>query len=60
MVDLAASKTAPLAPLVKWWFAGPHALLLEKHRKLCSHLWYVSEPDDWADLGIAVYGVVLA
>ena len=60
MVDLAASKTAPLAPLVKWWFAGPHALSLERHRRVFSHLWYVSEPDDLADPGIAVYGLALA
>ena len=60
MVDLAASKAAPLAPLVKWWFAGPHALLLERHRRLLSHLWYVDNPDAWADPGNAVYGVALA
>ena len=60
MVDLAASKAAPLAPLVKWRFAGPHALLLERHRRLLSHLWYVDKPDAWADPGNAVYGVALA
>ena len=60
MVDLGASKTAPLAPLVKWWFAGPHALLLERHRRLLSHLWYVDKPDVWADPGNVVYGVALA
>ena len=60
MVDLAASKAAPLAPLVKWWFAGPHALLLERHRRLLSHLWYVDKPDAWADPDNAVYGVALA
>ena len=60
MVDLAASKTAPLAPLVKWWFAGPYALLLERHRRLLPHPWHVDKPDASADPGNAVYGVALA
>ena len=60
MAVLATSKTAPLAPLVKWWFAGPHALLLEWRRRLLSHLWYVDKPDALADPDSAVYGVALA
>ena len=42
-VDLAASKTALLALLVKWWLSGPYALLLQRHRCLLSHLWYVDK-----------------
>ena len=60
MVDLAASKAAPLARLVRWWFAGPHAVVLDRYRRLLSHLWYVDKPDAWADPGNAVYGVALA
>ena len=60
MLALTATKAAPLASLVKWWLAGPHAFLLERHRRLLSHLWYVDKPDAWGDPGNAVYAVVLA
>ena len=36
------------------------AFLLERHRQLLSHLWYVDKPDASADPGNAVYGVALA
>ena len=60
MLDLAARKAALPAQLVKWWFAGPHAVLLERHRRLLSHLCYVDKPDAWAVPGNAVYGAALA